>query len=551
MYMDGKQPERLLFLTMPHCEASMPLLAAGQLANHAKNVGLDYCVLDLNATFRQSLIKKIISLSSDNNCLGLFSQKMPSSLSPSIYWNTINTYRSCLRNASTFMPEIIFHWDGGDANEDWSRFADQWRFLEHRRQNTDWLIAYTSLWECIESFQPTVIGLSVTFGSQVLETIALADILRKRFPNIGIIVGGGVINDCIFSSNDLQGPLCDLVDIIYRGPGEPLVSALARIGFRGVQSLNKFRPDRAFFLQSIDLQDYDQEVKERRISAPSFISTDLSVYASPALVLPYRLTERCYWGKCKFCADHRYGGKIHRRNNHIESHIDEIERLAEQHSPAGVFFLDSAIPPSCMFELATGLMDRRLDFYWGTNARFEEQLLQPGFLERLFRGGCRFLRFGLESGSQKILNLMCKGTNVTCAAHILSRCRDVGILTHAYVMVGFPGEGKDDRLLTADFLMAEGGHPDSFNISKFVLYLESPLGQQICNPFKNKDNLGWLTANELLVDPVLDVFIEDISRTFTNAYGPARVLASPAHTIALYDKTAEWKKCTINQGVRM
>lgn len=526
--------ERLLLLVPPHCEASMPLLAPAQLAAHASKVNLDYETIDLNAVFRQHLLNTSIDTNESINGLGFFYHRMPHSLSPGSYWKSVDIYRASLLNARVFMPELTLHWDGADAEDEWYIFSGQYHFLEKRTYNTEWTNIYSNLWERLESFRPTVIGLSVTFASQVLESIALAHAIRHRSPNAAIVIGGGVINDCINEPRDIEGPFCELVDIVYRGQGEPFITALATHGVSNLKSIARKTRGRATFLKSKDLLTHTRTTIP---CAPSFANDYLAFYASPTRIIPYRLAGRCYWGKCGFCSDLKYDGILwHTR--HTRHHLDEIERLIDSNDIRGIFFLDSAMSPMCMSDLASGVIQKNLCLYWGTNARFEEELLQPGLLDLLFRGGCRLLRFGLESGSQKVLDLMNKGTKVGCAARILGECRDAGIISHVYAMVGFPGEGAADRCMTSDFLLTDTFHPDSFSISKFWLYPESPIGKQMGTYTCGQG--AWVTGAYWADDETLDAFIEDTCRAFADTFNPTRALVSPAHTIAFSDLTRSW-----------
>ena len=68
------------------------------------------------------------------------------------------------------------------------------------------------------------------------------------------------------------------------------------------------------------------------------------------------------------------------------------------------------------------------------------QNLVKGFLERMKQTGCYQLVFGVESGRQRILDSVKKGTTPEEAKEAVRLCKEVGIKTKAYYMFGFPTE---------------------------------------------------------------------------------------------------------------
>jgi radical SAM superfamily enzyme YgiQ (UPF0313 family) len=75
--------------------------------------------------------------------------------------------------------------------------------------------------------------------------------------------------------------------------------------------------------------------------------------------------------------------------------------------------------------------------------------------------GCRRIAFGAESGSQKVLEAMTKGIAVPQIRRAAALCREAGIETYFYMMVGYPGETWDDIRLSVDLLRET--RPDHFS----------------------------------------------------------------------------------------
>jgi hypothetical protein len=74
------------------------------------------------------------------------------------------------------------------------------------------------------------------------------------------------------------------------------------------------------------------------------------------------------------------------------------------------------------------------------------------FIMNLKSAGCRFLVFGLECGSQRILDIMKKNIKLDWAVKNFQDCKDAGISVHVNMIVGFPGEEEEDFQLTLDFM---------------------------------------------------------------------------------------------------
>jgi len=102
--------------------------------------------------------------------------------------------------------------------------------------------------------------------------------------------------------------------------------------------------------------------------------------------------------------------------------------------------------------LAQGIEERGLDIKWLTFVRLEREFRDVRFMQRLYDAGCRILMFGLESASQRVLNLMRKGTRVEHFRPILEACKEASIAVRYDFMVGFPGEAEEDVQWTFDFL---------------------------------------------------------------------------------------------------
>lgn len=183
---------------------------------------------------------------------------------------------------------------------------------------------------------------------------------------------------------------------------------------------------------------------------PDFSDLDLDRYWCSRRVLPYLVAHGCKWGKCTFCSHHlTYDGY---RESTMRQVLDDLEMLTKRHRAEYISFSDEYLTPEQLTDLARGIEERGLDIKWLTFVRLEREFRDARFMQRLYDAGCRMLMFGLESASQRVLNLMRKGTRVEHFRPILEACKAAGIAVRYDFMVGFPGETEEDVQWTFDFL---------------------------------------------------------------------------------------------------
>jgi hypothetical protein len=103
-----------------------------------------------------------------------------------------------------------------------------------------------------------------------------------------------------------------------------------------------------------------------------------------------------------------------------------------------IHFTDNALSPAVLETLST----TRTGALWFGFARFENLLENRHLVGHLRRAGCRMLQLGLESGSQRLLDVMRKGIRLNEAIRILK-------VLHGD---GMPGESRDDALRTLEFV---------------------------------------------------------------------------------------------------
>lgn len=145
---------------------------------------------------------------------------------------------------------------------------------------------------------------------------------------------------------------------------------------------------------------------------------------------------------CSFCSAPLISGKKIRVRS-IENIVDEVEFLKEKYGINSVHFLDNDFMhnKNRVLDLADELKSRNLNIRWRALARVDMTAKYgKEFLKKINQAGCYQLVFGIESGTQRILDLIKKRTTPKQARQAIQYCKDAGIKTKAYYMLGFPTE---------------------------------------------------------------------------------------------------------------
>ena len=184
----------------------------------------------------------------------------------------------------------------------------------------------------------------------------------------------------------------------------------------------------------------------------------------------------CYWKQCTFCdVGLDYIGRYEATPSEILT--DRIEALLAETGRRGFHFVDEAAPPAGLKGLALVLMERGVTISWWGNIRFE-LAFTPDLCRLLAASGCIAVSAGLEAASDRLLEAMKKGITVAQAVRVAAAFQEVGIMVHAYLMYGLPGETiaeTVDSLERVRQLFAQGLIQSAF-WHKFVATAHSPMG---------------------------------------------------------------------------
>jgi anaerobic magnesium-protoporphyrin IX monomethyl ester cyclase len=195
---------------------------------------------------------------------------------------------------------------------------------------------------------------------------------------------------------------------------------------------------------------------------------------------------------CNWCAKPIWGQRYNSRSP--ENVAAEMKRLKEKCRPDHIWFADD------IFGLKPGWIERfaecveRLDCRIPFKSLSRVDLLQrPKEIEMLKRAGCRIVWVGAESGSQKILDAMEKGTTVEQIYEASRRLREAGVQVGFFLQFGYPGETREDIAKTVQ--MVRDCQPDDIGVSVSYPLPGTKFHASVHRQLGNKQN--WEDSNDL------------------------------------------------------
>ena len=199
---------------------------------------------------------------------------------------------------------------------------------------------------------------------------------------------------------------------------------------------------------------------------PAYHLVDLNSYkrtinGEPSITM---LTSRGCCFSCSFCGLDESHKTV--KNRSPEKVVEEIQEIKEKYGITKFNFQDDT------FTMNKKRLYHLLDLFKPLNIGFRchgrAGLDKQEDYVRLKEAGCDMLSWGIESGSQKMLDLMNKQSTVKQNEDVIKWAKEVGITSRTFFILGFPGETKETMEETKRFI--ERTNPDQYFVSNFVPY---------------------------------------------------------------------------------
>ena len=306
----------------------------------------------------------------------------------------------------------------------------------------------------------------------------LAGLLKKLQPHAPVISGGGLATS--ISHLLLQN---DSVDICVIGEGErtmlEICSAYEKGSDLGNISGIKCRSNGHILdtkpreniqnLDSIPLPAWDLLPTEIYLQNPiwgdlagnsSGFKRDVEVSKSMNII-----SSRGCPFSCNYCY-HLFGRSSYRFRT-AQNVIDEIELLVGRYGVDFIGFVDDNMMASekRLLEFCDLMEMKKFPITWGCHGRVTSA--KPEILKCMAEVGCVWIGYGIESGSQKILNAMNKKATVEQAKQAIINTRKAGIYPNTTFLFGYPGENRRSIQETIEFKRELGIECGSFFVTPY------------------------------------------------------------------------------------
>jgi anaerobic magnesium-protoporphyrin IX monomethyl ester cyclase len=309
----------------------------------------------------------------------------------------------------------------------------------------------------LERFRPDLVGVH----TKTLTAQRALEIARSAREAGATTVAGGPD-----SATRPELYLANGFDVVVPGEGEPTLVDLARrvhagaslLGIPGTITRTSTGPVRGPSrpllrdLDELPLPAWDLVDMERYLG-----SWERATGERRAAVL----TSRGCPFDCSWCSKPTFGRTF--RQQSPERVLAELRALKERYRVDYVRFCDDVfgINRPWLERLLRGMIDARLGLRFECLARVD--LLKPDLLASMREAGLERVYVGVESGSQKMLDLMNRGTKLHQVERTAAALRNAGVRQFWFLMLGYPGETEED--IEATFQLFRKFSPEEYSVS--------------------------------------------------------------------------------------
>jgi radical SAM superfamily enzyme YgiQ (UPF0313 family) len=342
-------------------------------------------------------------------------------------------------------------------------------------------------------YNPTVVGLSAVVSTCYYQTRRISRILRETCPDAWIVLGGSLtasanlvlhktaVDLCIVGDGEI--PWVEFLEYVKRHGRERNYEALAKIrglayltadgalqatGY-GVGTPAEDQPYPDYDILRLGLKDRPEDLMNYfRPALPiTEFATDPRSYESHRRPMAGSLwtTKGCV-ARCTFCQRSTKGYRVGSVDA-LDAHLD---MLKSRFDVGFIHVLDENFASDIRYTYELCDVFKKHDMLWMASG-VRVSSMKREYIAHFKVHGCTGLKFGVETGSQKIMNVMEKNFTVERVVETLTHCAELDITSPLAVMVGMPGETNETVLATGKFLgkvaHVQGVEPKKQGISIF------------------------------------------------------------------------------------
>ena len=370
--------------------------------------------------------------------------------------------------------------------------------------------------------KPAFVGITLfTVGTWIASEIAQK--IKAQCPGIKIIVGGPHVS----SMGEETIERFPEFDVAVVGEGEEIIVRLLKAYREGsdlttVPALIYLDPNsitrRVIKTPKLAInKDLDRLPTPAWDLLPDFPNAyKPAVYDFPAGPVASIAASRGCPFHCKFCDTSTFGASV--RAYTPERIFEMMQHLNETWGIKHVMFVDDLFTASKKrtTALCNLIIESGLKMTWSCASRVD--VINPDTLKLMKQAGCWEMSFGLESGSNELLQKMDKSASLDKSVRAINWTNDVGIRSKGLFMLGYPGETTETMAKTKAFV--QDIPLTIMNLTKFTPYPGSPIYRDIYGTsirddhWEKMNGMNFIWTAEGLTQDQLDKNYKDILTSF-------------------------------------
>jgi anaerobic magnesium-protoporphyrin IX monomethyl ester cyclase len=316
----------------------------------------------------------------------------------------------------------------------------------------------------VKKEDPDILGFS-TCSATGRKAALIAEKVKQENPNIKIVFGN------FFATFNAERILKKYpsVDFIIRGEGEHTSLELAKcletggdlkkvlgINFRNSGNIIS-TPDRPL-IKDIDSLPFP----DRELLDVEYHNTTAGIVVAPKKFSSFVTSRGCVF-RCRFCGCRRLARSLWRSRS-VDNIMEELHLLSSQGYRQFLFVDDNfTLNPKRVIKLCQRLKREKVDIEFFAEGRVDH--CPQDMLQEMVRANCRMIYFGIENGTQKVLDYYDKQTTPEQAMGAVKRARKVGIdVIVASFILGAPHETRQEIWNTLKFAQKLQVDIPQFNI---------------------------------------------------------------------------------------
>lgn len=352
-------------------------------------------------------------------------------------------FRKSMKNLGAILPPLGVAYIAAMLEKD----GHEVKIIDGPAWATVFEYGFEELEKDIKDFSPDIVGISAS-TSQIDHARKAASLAKSASKDCVVILGGTLISadpNALLAFEDVNFGVYGEADLTF---SEILRAVEGKKPVEGMEGVIWRENGSVRFLKPKVITDLDQVPMPARhlLKMEIYRPSPANFRRVPATTI---MTSRGCPYQCIFCSRPTEGTAF--RAHSAERVVEEIEHLVTKYGIKDIQIFDDtfSLIPSRVEKICKGIIEKKLDVGWNCMTRVDK--INPELLALMRKAGCYEIGFGIESGSDRILQFIKKATTTDLIRKGVRMTKDAGIDVRGFFMIGFPTETKEEILQTIKF----------------------------------------------------------------------------------------------------